>query len=461
MVGSSAEAPSSNTSMVPSITRGGDAMRPSKLRQIEYNRLSFSENICKDQYLTTSQQSFGQGRPAEPASPEDHRAVRFQHGRHKVLPNAVALRSLAPQPSPALTQLTSVQAPVLTLAPACLWQNFSGFSLAQRVASTPTAEHFLSTHDREFVGFSPREGQTRRSEIGRAMQANGIPIMTPSTREYSRDMYRTTADARDAAVKRSTFTVKGRYTHGGDFRNSSAVPMDRNLASHALVCPAEYETVSLRAYRDAHRSPDGGRALHRYELPQKNTSTIIKPSMQTIETKPNQRAVFGARQDRQSVQKQYVRGAPFSGKAHYESAHVAHYQPSDEPLVVPGGIGAWDVNKPSQPYVLGAPRRAEACRGRKSSMFGLKRGCGSSRGMGPRSWLLWGRTAHPWTPSGDWRPSLLPPRSRGQQRSASGSRQRAGSSMAGRARRLVCSSTRLRSVPCPFHRWHHAGGELL
>jgi len=178
-------------------------------------------------------------------------------------------------------------------------------------------------------------------------------------REMS-DIFGTRGLGKQKTPEKSTTTAMGemtatvarkpqpRYVNGADFRGQSQVALDKNLFADGQRRPqTDFTTVT---HSMEWRENSAGCA-HRFDLPQKNTSTFLSTSLSVAVPGPSQlspgdRVRVGVR-DFSTVTdhnnphaRNYLGSKPPPG--HYQTAHKTQFFDSGMPLVAAPGKGGFD-----------------------------------------------------------------------------------------------------------------------
>jgi len=94
------------------------------------------------------------------------------------------------------------------------------------------------------------------------------------------------------ATAHVTRTPQPRYVHGGGYRNTSRVALDRNLDIDGSAVPTDFTTMSHSLH--SYHGDTAQKATHRFNLPQKNVSTFLNTSVTVAEEVRHGRAALHA-----------------------------------------------------------------------------------------------------------------------------------------------------------------------
>ena len=162
----------------------------------------------------------------------------------------------------------------------------------------------------------------------------------------------TSAQAMNASTGTWQLKPKPRFVNGGSFRNVSTVALDRNLAKYGDAMDQDYGTTASSTWWG---SPGGTRAVHRFDQPQKNTSTYLMTSMQPsprmAEKQREEGAVGRLNARAPDMSRTQLHGRPsqmsyrqpaMSGTDHFMTTQGQHFIDHKTRLVVPPGKGGVD-----------------------------------------------------------------------------------------------------------------------
>jgi len=267
------------------------------------------------------------------------------------------------------------------------------------------AEHFVTTNSVMF-GQSYRPvsvGSTRHLAVfKKKCQREQTDIF--GTRGVRRPKPETEATAQGRSTLNVARTYQPRLVHGGAYRNKSRVGLDMTEGTGEQDFSTTQQEMSFVTGRSTPA------ATHRFNLPQKNTSTFLTTS---LEVGPDQerprppKTSYGRTNNAQpltetdyrvSSQQNYKQLAR-RGKSHYETSHESQFRGHpDYPLVVPPGKGGVDQTYSKVPlgdlvnaHATGIPHSVSIHAG-DQLLDGLRATCPSRGSLGARGG---GRMARP------------------------------------------------------------------
>lgn len=254
--------------------------------------------------------------------------------------------------------------------------NQTAFSTAAGVALTPSKKH-AGTHKNfsQLPGFGdpPNGSDYFTTTSGSSfMQSRVVPAPTPRYNTSARGVQPTDPIGVRGVVKRrgdppsmSAATAMGqstqnvlrqpqpRYVHGGGYRNSSAVALDKNLMTEGMM-PTDFSTMSHNVH--SYNAEYAPKNKHRFDLPQKNTSTFLSTSLTVGASGPSAAPAPAASIRNLTTTTNHHQAYPAllkSGSArhdHYNTSHASHYMPTDSSrLTIPPGKGGVDMTRSSVP----------------------------------------------------------------------------------------------------------------
>lgn len=163
----------------------------------------------------------------------------------------------------------------------------------------------------------------------------------------------------DSQVKVSTASAMGgdtvlaqrrphpRYVHGGGYRNTSMVSLDKNLVEQLGPEAPGFGTTTAAA---GFRGPDGApRPTHKFNMPQKNTSTFMSTSLAVADGGPSV-DLFSTQTNHNLPYSDHYRSSAVGGAGHYNTSYNSHYSDtSGVRLRVPPGKGGVDMTRSTIP----------------------------------------------------------------------------------------------------------------
>jgi hypothetical protein len=158
-----------------------------------------------------------------------------------------------------------------------------------------------------------------------------------------------------ASSARSPRKPQPRFVHGGGFRNNSHVALDRNLIAASAGWEPDFETTATSSF-NPNTTKMSARPTHRFQLPQKNTSTFMsiahcEPA--TVAPPRREHTVgkrmgvreFSTKTDYHQPHASHYAHATKVPADHYRTSHKSDFMDRHPKLVVPPGKGGVDVTR--------------------------------------------------------------------------------------------------------------------
>lgn len=208
-------------------------------------------------------------------------------------------------------------------------------------------DHFSTTARDSFsaMGSTPAATPRHQATFKSKMERSSVLAETVNVPKT------TTAGTMFAGAADFPRKVNPRFVNGGDFRNHSEVALGRNLTKPG-VAEGELTTTSRSTWGAA--GAPSQRPTHRFELPQKNTSTYLTTDMgPPAGAEPRRPPTIGrmtpsylaTRTDPTQPSQRVYRTSARGGVGHYATSMGTQFSEPGVALVVPPGKGGIDMTR--------------------------------------------------------------------------------------------------------------------